>query len=563
MAVYTLFGQPASPATLQADANNYEMGVQFTVSIPATVTGIWFFSPPGAVSLPTEIDIYDVPAGGLGASAVASWSGLAGSGWVKAQFATAPVVLPGYTYKACILANSSSNFYGATSHYWDTGPGQNGISNGPLSAPNNAGADHGQDSFATPVTVHAYPNQSFNAANYWIDVEITADPTQPLGNPSGGPWTLVFQDDFNNPVAGKPDPAVWATHFIEGDVFRQENGGTEIQWSAHNGQALSVANSILTITASFVGAWPAIQAIDPLAPNPSPSQITTPACPPISYLSGIIQSHPGFQCSYGYAEALMQLPNVSNSWPAFWRHPVDGGWPPEIDIEEATAPPAQTAAYHDNSGTTTTFGYPAVGDSYTNWHVFACRWTTADITFFLDGAQVATYTTAASITSYPMNLIFNLAVQNGAVSGNFPAVMKIEYVRAWTVTGVPAQPVISFLTPANGVPGQNGQLTVTFGAVAGATSYRATACPTDAAAAVPSLVDGPHNYATGAAGPLTLTGLTAGVPYNVTVSAINATGYSIESLPIPSLAPTGPVSGQSGAEEIGRLGRLWKRMKPG
>lgn len=563
MAVYTLFGQPASPATLQSDTGTYTMGVEFYVTKAATATGVWFFSATGAANLPSKIYIFSVPGGGFGANQVASWSGAAGSGWVRAAFTTPVVVLPGYRYKAAIGDNAGSNFYSTTAHYWDTGGGQNGITNGVLVAPNNATAQGGgQDTFI--ASIDNYPTTVFNASNYWVDVEITYDPTQPTGSITGGPWTQVFNEDFDAPVNGKPDPAVWATHYIEGDFFRQQNGGTEIQWSAHNGQALSVSGSVLTITASFAGAWPAIQAIDPAAPKPSPSQVTTPACGDITYLSGTIQSHPGFQCTYGYVEAMIQVPNVANAWPAFWRHTSDDAWPPEIDIEEALFPPSQTATYHDPSGTNTNFNYPGAPTDYTQWHVFGCRWSAADITFFLDGSQVGTYTTVASITALPMHLIFDLAVQNGASSANFPCVMKVDFVRAWTVTGVPAQPKITSVTPASGVPAGDGNLTVNFGAVSGATSYRVTVCAVDANAdGVPFSMSGTHNFQTGASSPITVGSLKPGARFTATVAAINATGYSVESLPVPSLAPSSaqPIPGDQMTSSGGDLyAATWERF---
>lgn len=528
MTTYTLFGQPASPGTLQSDTAGYELGVEVYVDQPGQITGVWFFSAPGATVLPAEIAIYFAPAGGLGTNNAASWSGAAGSGWVNASFTTPAVVLPGYRYKVCVGYGGGANWYTSTAHYWDTtGPGASGLTSGPLHAPSSAASSGGgQGTFIATATPPAYPNSTLNGTNYWIDPIVTVDPTQPTGTITGGPWTQVFNEDFLTPVAGKPDPAVWNTHFIEGDAFRQENGSTEIGWSPHNGQQLAVANSILTITAAFLGAWPAMLTVDPACPNPTPAAANGGAQP--SYVTGLISSVPGFQCTYGYVEALMQVPNVANSWPAFWRHPSDGAWPPEIDIEESAAPPVQTATYHDQANTQTNFNYPQAGQDYTNWNVFGCRWTPSDITFFLNGASIGTYTTAANITTAPMHLNVDLAVQTPAVPAAFPAVMKVDYIRAWVVTGVPAQPVITSITPASGIPGADGKLTVGFTTPA-ATSYRITGCPVDQYAA--SLLNGPRNTATGAGSPLTLTGLKPGTQYFVTAAAINATGYSPESLP--------------------------------
>lgn len=174
MAVYTLFGQPASPASLTNDSADYTMSVQFSVSgSGCTLTGIWFWSAPGAFSLPETIALFAVSGQTLVHSEPATWSGAAGSGWVKAAFSSPPSLTASAAYKACIFSNSGNFFYSGTSHYWDTGPGASGISDGPLSAPPDSGADGGQDTF-NAGSVLAYPDTSFNAANYWVDPEVTA-----------------------------------------------------------------------------------------------------------------------------------------------------------------------------------------------------------------------------------------------------------------------------------------------------------------------------------------------------------------------------------------------------
>lgn len=175
MPAYTLFGQPANPASISADSASYTMGVQFQVSTAATLRAIWFFSASGAFGLPASIALYQVTGQSLVHSEAASWSGSIGSGWVRAAFASPPQLAAATAYKACICETDGNFFYSATSHYWDTGPGQNGITNGPLSAPANSGAAQGQDSF-TGASVLTYPGGSFNAGNYWIDPEVFTVP---------------------------------------------------------------------------------------------------------------------------------------------------------------------------------------------------------------------------------------------------------------------------------------------------------------------------------------------------------------------------------------------------
>ena len=181
---YDLFGQPANPAALTADASPYTMGVQFSVTLTAGATavlaGIRFFSAAGAAILPQNIALYAVTGPVQVANQAASWSGAAGSGWVTALFNTPPALTSGTAYKGCIFQNTAANFYSSTGAYWSSGAGSGGITNGPLSAPNNAGGNGGQDTFSQGAVI-GYPNTSFNATNYWIDVvvQVTTPAVQP------------------------------------------------------------------------------------------------------------------------------------------------------------------------------------------------------------------------------------------------------------------------------------------------------------------------------------------------------------------------------------------------
>lgn len=191
MTAYTLFGQADPGTTLTADTSPYTMGVQFSVSQDGcTLTGIWFYSASGATTLPVTIALYAVSGASLVHSEGTSvspigWSGAAGSGWVRAAFASPPPLTAGTNYKGCIFHTDPSNFYSHSANWWSSGPGSGGVSNGPLSAPDNSGADGGQDTFDSSGAL-AYPGSSFNAANYWVDVEITTSGSTPVSGSDTG-----------------------------------------------------------------------------------------------------------------------------------------------------------------------------------------------------------------------------------------------------------------------------------------------------------------------------------------------------------------------------------------
>jgi Domain of unknown function (DUF4082) len=178
VATYTLFSQ-ATHGALVSDTSAYTMGVQFTVSTPATLAAVWFYSDTGAVLLPQTIALYAVSGTSLVHSegttgSPVSWSGAAGSGWIRAAFASPPSLTASTGYKAAVFdeTGAAGNWYSITSHYWDSGAGSGGITNGPLSAPSSAGGDGGQDTFHSGGTL-TYPGDSFNASNYWMDPEVS------------------------------------------------------------------------------------------------------------------------------------------------------------------------------------------------------------------------------------------------------------------------------------------------------------------------------------------------------------------------------------------------------
>ena len=177
MTAYTLYGQEATGSSLASDTDPYTSGVQFSVSEACTLTAIWYYSPSGAAVLPGTIALYEVSGTVLVASQAASWSGAAGSGWVRAPFTSPPALTASTAYKGCVFYAGGSEWYGLSDpSYYTTGAGAAGIMNGPLTAPNNAGASPGQCSYATGGSL-AYPDESDAGANNWVDIEVTASGT--------------------------------------------------------------------------------------------------------------------------------------------------------------------------------------------------------------------------------------------------------------------------------------------------------------------------------------------------------------------------------------------------
>jgi hypothetical protein len=156
------------------------MGMQFTLSQAAGLTGIWWFSPSAAAALPDGCVIYQITGTGTGTqvpgtlNSSPSWSGAAGSGWVKCAYPGTATLSAGTNYRVAVHLPFGGNKYSAASNYWSSGAGSGGLTSGIITAPAAAAADGGnQDAYVVGTPI-AYPTTSTSSANYWVDVEVTA-----------------------------------------------------------------------------------------------------------------------------------------------------------------------------------------------------------------------------------------------------------------------------------------------------------------------------------------------------------------------------------------------------
>jgi beta-glucanase (GH16 family) len=145
------------------------------------------------------------------------------------------------------------------------------------------------------------------------------------------------------------------------------------------------------------------------------------------YASGVVTTNGLFSFTYGYIEARIWLPGSGSivDWPAFW---ADGqSWPTdgEIDVMEGIKG-AACAHFHNSAGA---IGGCAKGTCTGGWHTFAADWEPGSLTFYYDGTKLLQDT--SGITSAPMYLILNLAVDSSMGTDSAPATMQVDYVRVW------------------------------------------------------------------------------------------------------------------------------------
>jgi hypothetical protein len=180
---YRLWPNMPTPPTTQLDtAGNFTLGTEFWLSQPCKLNKIWFYSPPGVTQLPTECGIWSVATQTLipgTDNASPAWSGAAGSGWISCPYSGITLPGGGAKYKVTVLngAGTAAVWNAASVAYWNTATsGGNGITAGPLSAPNLANATSpGQDTYNNGI-LFTYPLTYDNVGtgdNYWVDVEVT------------------------------------------------------------------------------------------------------------------------------------------------------------------------------------------------------------------------------------------------------------------------------------------------------------------------------------------------------------------------------------------------------
>lgn len=173
------------------------------------------------------------------------------------------------------------------------------------------------------------------------------------------------------------------------------------------------------------------------------------------YTSGLIQSYDKWTQLYGYFEARIKVPYVHGLWPAYWMMPdrreesgldkwqrrsISNG-AMEIDIMEILSewgPGRSSVATHwDGYGSdhkqwgTNQIYYGSTPDDY---HVFGLLWEPGKLAWYIDGKKVAELINDR-VSNAPSYLKFNVQVggwaSNDIDDSNLPAVMEVDYTRAW------------------------------------------------------------------------------------------------------------------------------------
>jgi hypothetical protein len=254
----------------------------------------------------------------------------------------------------------------------------------------------------------------------------------------------TFADDFNS--------FSWYSEGLSPQKDRHGTWRTHYGWQDVNGEGSRSLPGELQIyaDAAFKGTGGSSLGFDPFHVSNGILEIYAERAPERSlpyiwgrkYISGIITSKFSFYQRYGVFEIRARLPAGQGFWPAFWLLPVDGSWPPEIDVFEVLGhePTRLYASAHSHASkdhTATGVDMP-VTDLSKDFHRYAVDWQKEDIRWYLDGVEIGRVSTPPDMHK-PMHLLTNLAVGGdwaGAPdsSTQFPGILAIDWIRAYRRT---------------------------------------------------------------------------------------------------------------------------------
>jgi hypothetical protein len=187
------------------DSNPVALGLKFRSDVDGFVTGIRFYKSLANVA--PHVGSLWTASGSLLASV--SFTNETASGWQQASLPTPVPITAGALYVASY--HTTAGHYAADPGFFETSE----IVSGPLHGLQN-GAAGGNGVFAYGTST-AFPNNSFNATNYWVDVAVAVGPRTFSGSiwsnattPSVTAWNdlnavavgLKFRSDNNGFVTG-------------------------------------------------------------------------------------------------------------------------------------------------------------------------------------------------------------------------------------------------------------------------------------------------------------------------------------------------------------------------
>jgi hypothetical protein len=234
----TLFKPTDTPAVAGFDeSGGVQLGVKFRCTTPGgKARGIRFYKGPQNTG--THVGRLWDENGTL--LATATFSGESASGWQETTFPTPVNLTAGATYIAS--CHTAVGRYSVTPNFFATTHTSNAL----VAPASSASAGNGVFAYGLSTT---FPNQSFNANNYWVDVVVDAPAPAVRGlfDPGDVPATVAVND--SGPVQLGTKVRTSATHAVATGIrFYKgpQNTGAHV---AH----LWTADGVLLASATFGG----------------------------------------------------------------------------------------------------------------------------------------------------------------------------------------------------------------------------------------------------------------------------------------------------------------------
>ncbi|MGE5644760.1 MAG: DUF4082 domain-containing protein, partial [Acidobacteriota bacterium] len=154
----SIWAPTVTPTTVDSDTDSVELGMKFRSDVAGTVTGVRFYK--AAANTGTHTGHLWSSTGALLASV--TFSGETASGWQQANFTTPVAIAANTTY--VVSYHAPNGRYSANTGFFTSA----GVDNTPLHAL-RSGVD-GPNGVYVYGTAIAFPNQTFQDTNYWVDV---------------------------------------------------------------------------------------------------------------------------------------------------------------------------------------------------------------------------------------------------------------------------------------------------------------------------------------------------------------------------------------------------------
>lgn len=196
----SIWSASAVPATVNsADSNAVEVGVKFRSDTAGTITGIRFYK--GSQNTGMHVGHLWTASGQL--LGTATFSNETASGWQQANFSSPIAIQANTTYVASYYAPRGN--YSSTSNFFSS----SAVNTPPLHAL--------QDNADGPNGVYVYgqsgfPNQSWHATNYWVDVVFSAAAAPSAGGTTGSAGTS----------------SIWGANAVPGNVSEDDSSAVEV-----------------------------------------------------------------------------------------------------------------------------------------------------------------------------------------------------------------------------------------------------------------------------------------------------------------------------------------------